>query len=126
MNKKVKDHITKVREERKEKLLGVAIDIGYFESLLKGNNKEIELREKLKTLKAEGAKASTDNDDKYNFIANALKTVQIEKELGEVMTMREKLEEFKDLYKDLMKYVDFLENIDKETEKRVDEVLKLK
>lgn len=125
MNKKVKDHITKVREERKEKLLGVAIDIGYFESLLKGN-KETKLREELKTLKAEGAKASTDNDDNYNFIANALKTVQIEKELEKVTTLKEKLEEIRELYNDLMKYVNFLEKIDNETEKRVDEVLKLK
>ena len=125
MNKKVKDHITKVREERKEKLLGVAIDIGYFESLLKGN-KETKLREELKTLKAEGAKASTDNDDNYNFIANALKTVQIEKELEKVTTLKEKLEEIRELYNDLIKYVNFLEKIDNETEKRVDEVLKLK
>ena len=117
--KETKEFLIKVRNERKEKLLGLSMDIGYFK-FLKASMDEDKFRTDLKT---ERSKYELNKKGKPGkFVGDKEKVQSLEAVIDKIDGLKVKIDNFEALYLDLSKYINFIDNLDDATADRLIEV----
>jgi len=119
INKESQEFLNKVKKERKEKLLGIVMDLGFFKLLLL----EIDEDGLRKQLDEERSKYKTNKKGSPStFIGDEKKIKDIEAVINRSNEIKTKIANLESLYHDLNKYIVYVDSLDEKTSKTLNEV----
>ncbi len=122
MEKKVKDFLNKVKEDKKKNLMGIELDITYWKKVI-GNDDEQNLRlnleeEQKKLIKGRGNKVLKDTRDMEKI---AILSTRIEV----IKSANDELVKLRGMKSSIHDYFSYISKISKETQKALDVIAKM-
>ena len=122
MNKKIKDFLTEVKEQKTKQLLGISLDMNYWKNSIKGKS-EIKLRAELEEENNKRLITKTGNVIKDERDAD--KIAELSKDIEVIKRAEQEIVKLTDMEKNIKVYLEFVNSPSKDTVDKFEEILKI-